>query len=358
MTDLSDLIRQRIADAGPVSVAEFMGVALTHADGGYYVTRDPFGAAGDFTTAPEISQMFGELIGLWCAVAWQSMGGPESVRLVELGPGRGTLMTDALRAARAVPAFGRAIRPHLVEISPPLRAAQQAALDGLDLPHAPQWHATLEEVPLGPSIVIANEFFDALPIRQFERTEEGWRERLIDADPAGGLCFTLSRKEAARLGPAPEGSVQEICPEGTETTAAIGRRLAAFGGAALIIDYGHAESALGDTLQAVRDHEFASLLDAPGEADLTAHVDFEALSNAAQVAGARAHGPVPQGHFLMALGLEDRARTLLATADAARREEIAGARHRLVHPDEMGLLFKVLALTSPDLPPPAGFEGI
>ncbi len=357
MTDLSDLIRQRIAEDGPLSLADFMGIALTHADGGYYITRDPFGVAGDFTTAPEVSQMFGELIGLWSAVTWQSMGGPDPVRVVELGPGRGTLMADLLRAAHAVPAFARAIRPHLVEISPTLRAAQEQALGAAGPDHAPTWHTALGEVPLGPSIIIANEFFDALPVRQFERTEEGWRERLVDSDPAGGFCVTLSRKEVARLGPAPEGSVQEICPEGNETAAAIGRRLAAFGGVALIIDYGHEETALGDTLQAVRDHAFAPVLEAPGEADLTAHVDFEALANAAQVAGARAYGPVPQGHFLMALGLAERTRALLDAADARQREDIAAAQHRLAHPDEMGLLFKVLALGAPDLPTPAGFEG-
>ncbi|GAB6052762.1 SAM-dependent methyltransferase [Magnetospira thiophila] len=356
MSEISTLLQERIAEDGPLTVAEYMGIALTHHRGGYYMTRDPFGTAGDFITAPEISQMFGELIGLWCAVAWQSMGMPETVNLVELGPGRGTLMADALRAARAVPAFQKAVRPHLVEISPTLTAVQKETLGRLDLPHAPTWSETFAEVPEGPMILFANEFFDALPIRQFERTDEGWFERLVTVDPAGGFCFTLAREETARLGPAPEGSIQEMSPESLNLVKTIGERLAAQGGAALIIDYGHGESGYGDTLQAVRGQEYADVLGQPGDVDLTAHVDFEALADAAEMGGGRCFGPIAQGHFLMALGIEMRAQALLDKANEAQRREIMTAHHRLVHPDEMGLLFKALAVVAPGMACPPGFE--
>ncbi|CCQ72279.1 class I SAM-dependent methyltransferase [Magnetospira sp. QH-2] len=356
MSEIAAILNERIAEDGPLSVADFMGIALTHHQGGYYMTRDPFGEGGDFVTAPEISQMFGELVGLWCAVAWQSMGMPEQVNLVELGPGRGTLMADALRAARAVPPYRDALRPHLVEISPTLTARQRETLGALDLPHAPTWSETIEGIPDGPVIIIANEFFDALPIRQYERTEDGWFERLVDADPAGGFCFTLSRKETERLGPAPEGAIRESCPEALRVAKVIGSRLAKDGGAALFIDYGHAESADGETLQAVRSQEYTEVLADPGNADLTAHVDFEALADAAELGGGRCFGPIAQGHFLMALGIEMRAQALLDSADETQRQEIMAAHHRLVHPDEMGLLFKALAVTAPGMPAPPGFE--
>ncbi|MGK9168114.1 SAM-dependent methyltransferase [Inquilinus limosus] len=336
-----------------------MAEALGHPRHGYYVTRDPLGAAGDFTTAPEISQIFGELIGLWCADLWQRLGSPDPVLLVELGPGRGTLMQDALRAiGRAAPGFRAALRLTLVETSPALRAAQAARLADA----APVWLDRLADLPDGPALVVANEFFDALPIRQWQRGRAGWHERLVGWDDAAGrLRWELSARadpglalipEAVR--DAPEGSIAESCPAGLSHAAFLGQRLTRQGGAALIIDYGPARSAPGDSFQAVRRHAFADPLEAPGEADLTAHVDFQALAEAATQAGAEAHGPVPQGAFLEALGLRARA-AQLKTASPARAEGIESAVERLAGPDQMGTLFKALALTAPGLGTPAGF---
>ncbi|HYD30680.1 MAG TPA: class I SAM-dependent methyltransferase [Azospirillaceae bacterium] len=363
---LTDLLRRRIAVEGPMTVAAFMAEALGHPRLGYYMTRDPFGTAGDFTTAPEISQMFGELIGLWCAHVWSRMGAPRRVVLVELGPGRGTLMQDALRAAALVPAFREAIEPHLVETSPMLRQRQQATLAALPFAgKGPTWHDHLATVPEGPTLAIANEFFDALPIRQFVRTPEGWAERLVDANPDGaGLRFVLDRRslggaaeamlpESVRA--APEGSVAEICPAGEVIAAELADRLVRHDGAALLIDYGHARSAAGETLQAVRRHTFAPVLEKPGEADLTAHVDFEVLARAARQTGARVHGPITQGAFLANLGIRERAAILRRAASVAQAADIDAALRRLIEPEEMGTLFKVMALTDPRQEPPVGF---
>ena len=336
-----------------------MAEALGHPEHGYYMRGDPLGASGDFITAPEISQMFGELIGLWCAVVWRTMDRPTPVRLVELGPGRGTLMADALRAvARTAPEFGAAIDPHLVETSPPLRAAQREALG--DTPAA--WHDDIARVPAGPALVIANEFFDALPVHQFVRAGGGWRERLVAFDPAKGVfCFQPAAAETPALAMIPpalrgggEGDIVEIRPAAREIAAAIARRIGAHGGAALVVDYGHARSAAGDTLQAVRGHRHADPLTAPGQADLTAHVDFQALAEAASEAGAALHGPVTQGAFLTALGIEAR-RDRLASATPDMAEGIRRDCRRLIDASEMGSLFKVLALAHPDQPEPPGF---
>ncbi len=358
MAGLADHLRRRIEAQGPLSVAEYMADALGHPRFGYYMTRDPLGAAGDFITAPEISQMFGELIGLWCVVQWRSMGAPDPFRLVELGPGRGTLMADILGAANgADPEFAAALRLHLVETSPILRAAQGEALSSAR--PQPAWHDRLEDVAEGPLIVIANEFFDALPVRQFERSHEGWRERLVDLE-GDGFCFVLSPPlEAAPplppgLGRWRDGDVAEVSPSGLEIAAAIGGRLAASSGAALIIDYGHAESAAGDTLQAVKDHAYHGVLESPGEADLTAHVDFAALARAAAGAGAGVFGPMGQGAFLEALGIGARATALTRKAVPDQAREIAAARARLT--GSMGELFKVMAISTPGLPPPPGFD--
>ncbi|KZD11469.1 class I SAM-dependent methyltransferase [Oceanibaculum pacificum] len=354
---LTGILARRIAAAGPITVADYMAEALGHPQHGYYRSRDPLGAAGDFTTAPEISQMFGELIGLWAAIAWQQMGSPGAVRLIELGPGRGTLMADFLRAARLVPGFSEAIRLHLVETSRPLRARQAEALKASGV--TPHWHDTLDETPDGPMLLVANEFFDALPIRQLQRLEGGWHERLVDGD-AAGFRFVVSpgpSTAAALLHPrvretAPVGSIAELCPAGIGIAAAIGRRLAERGGAALIVDYGTPLSAPGDSFQALQAHRFHDPLAEPGSADLTAHVDFEALAIAARQAGATGHGPVTQASFLRALGIE-------ARADRLRKAgvgDIDASLRRLLDADEMGNLFKVLALTSLGLPVPAGFE--
>ena len=358
MNALGRIIAQRIRLQGPISLAAFMADALGHPEHGYYRRADPFGQAGDFVTAPEISQMFGELIGLWCAEVWRLMGSPAAFRLVELGPGRGTLMADALRAARVLPGFEAAASLHLVETSPALRARQKAALAGRDV----AWHDGFGEVPAGPTILVANEFFDALPVHQFVRTPGGWRERLVALD---GDRFVLATAptptpaevlipEAIRLA-APDGSVAEVSPAAVSTARAIAERLEAEGGAALIVDYGHAVHGTGETLQAVRRHRYHDILDDPGEADLTAHVDFAALADAARPHAAL-HGPVTQGAFLRDLGIEMRARQLSQRATEAQRQDIETALHRLIDPAEMGNLFKVLAMSDRGLALPPGLE--
>ncbi|HEX9770321.1 MAG TPA: SAM-dependent methyltransferase [Kiloniellales bacterium] len=354
-------LARRIASDGPLSVADFMAAALTDPEYGYYMGRDPLGASGDFITAPEVSQMFGELIGLWCAEAWQALGAPPQVALVELGPGRGTLVADARRAARQVPAFAAALRVHLVEVSPTLRARQEAALADAE----PTWHETLAGVPELPLLLIANEFFDALPVRQLVKQPGGWAERLVGlaAGGAPALAFTLSPPDPGlgalvpdALRAAPPGRLFEVSPAGQEIVRAIARRLRSHGGAALIIDYGHEESALGETLQAVRRHARHDVLSEPGTADLTCHVDFAALARAAREEGAAAHGPVAQGAFLERLGIAARAARLMERATPPQREDIRSARLRLTAPDQMGGLFKVLALTPEGAGRPAGFH--
>jgi NADH dehydrogenase [ubiquinone] 1 alpha subcomplex assembly factor 7 len=351
-TPLDAEIRARIAKTGPMPVAEFMAMCLYDPQHGYYGHRSPFGAAGDFVTAPEISQMFGELVGLWAAEAWQSMGKPDPVALIELGPGRGTMMADALRAARSAPDFRRAVRVHLIETSLDLQEQQQATLSTVD--DVPlRWHTTMDDVPGTASIIVANEFFDALPVRQAERRPTGWHERMIAVDASGALTFTIAHDRLPNLGPNPPpalaqaetGEIFEWRPAKFATEIA---RRAAAGGAALIIDYGHVKSATGDTFQAVRCHRHASPLTSPGLTDLTAHVDFEALGKAAQEAGARVHGPVEQGTWLKRLGIEARAAALLPNATQSQRADIAAALQRLTGtgPDQMGSLFKVIAFSA------------
>ena len=355
MTPLAAAIRERIRRDGPLSIAAYMELCLSHPAHGYYRRGRPIGAAGDFVTAPEVSQMFGELVGLWCAAVWQAMGAPRPVRLVELGPGRGTLLADALRAAKTVPGFRDAIEVHLIESSDTLRAEQAERLGDA----RPAWHERFETVPAGPVLAIANEFFDALPIRQFERVGDGWRERVVTLDSSEGLGFAAAgapRAEESGLGAAPAGSIVERAPAREALAAALARRIAAEGGAALIVDYGHARPGLGDTLQAVRRHRPHGVLDDPGSADLTAHVDFSALARAARGAGAAAFGPVPQGEFLRALGIEARAARLRQNASAGQREAIDSALRRLTGNHAMGALFKALAIAHPASGVPPGFE--
>jgi NADH dehydrogenase [ubiquinone] 1 alpha subcomplex assembly factor 7 len=356
---LARLLAQRIRATGPLGIAEFMQEALLHPRYGYYRTRDPLGARGDFITAPEVSQVFGELIGLWCADAWDKMGRPERVILAELGPGRGTLMADALRALKGVPAFRHALRLHLVESSPVLRRHQAALLAEA----SPSWHDDLGELPEGPLILIANEFLDALPIRQLVRGERSWHERRVTLG-ADGQSFVFApdpapSPEAALLPPAlraaPPGSLGEIRPAAITLAATLGERLRHQGGVALFIDYGYFPAACGDTLQALRRHHRHDVLDEPGEADLTAHVDFASLAAAARGAGARAWGPVPQGGFLAALGLGERAAALIARATPAQLPAIESGCRRLIDPEQMGTLFKAMALAAPSLAAPAGF---
>ena len=363
MTPLTRLLRQRIAAHGPLTIAEYMATALSHPTLGYYMTRDPIGRAGDFVTAPEVSQMFGELLGLWCADAWLQAGRPRRANLVELGPGYGTLMADALRALARVPDFLEAARIYLVETSPALRHRQADTLaaaraDGVAI----AWCAGLDEVPPGPLLLLANEFFDALPVRQFEHLADGWHERTVTAAATGGgLAFghratveTTALPAAARA--APVGAMAEACPEAQAIIADIARRITGDGGAALVVDYGAATPAAGDTLQAVRGHAYAPVLAAPGEADLTAHVDFGTLGRVARDAGAAAHGPIAQARLLRRLGVEARAAQLAAAATDAQRGAIAAAVQRLIGPREMGTLFLALAITPADSDAPAGFS--
>jgi len=358
VTPLARLLLRRIALTGPITVAEFMAEALGHPLHGYYQRRDPLGRAGDFITAPEVSQMFGELIGLWCVEVWHEMGCPDPCHLVELGPGRGTLMADALRAARIRPAFGAALRLHLVETSPYLRERQDQALAAhMPVAHRPQWHASFADIPKGPLLLVANEFFDALPVHEFELRHEGWRERVVASDgeklifgwtePGPSFALLTDRQ---RIGPK-----AEISPVALGIAGEIGRHLAEAGGAALIIDYGTSQSLPGESLQAVRRHQPVDPLADIGEADLSAHVDFAGLARAAEQTGAKAYGPLPQGEFLLRLGLDARAESLIARATPSQARDIESARRRLLDSREMGTLFKALALAAPGLPPPPGF---
>jgi NADH dehydrogenase [ubiquinone] 1 alpha subcomplex assembly factor 7 len=362
LAPLAAEIRRRISLAGPMPVAQFMDLALSHPECGYYMTRDPLGRAGDFITAPEISQMFGELIGLWAAEVWRLMGQPAAVRLIELGPGRGTLMLDALRAAKASPEFHNALIAHLVETSPVLQRRQRETLAGLKVPTL--WHGELADVPGGPSIVIANEFFDALPVHQAIRQSDGWHERVVELRADGAFAFGLAAEPLRlfehtlppALRNAPDGAIYEWRTD--HMVSDICRRILHGGGAALVIDYGHIRSAAGETLQAVRGHSYVDALAAPGLADLTAHVDFSALAFSAECIGARTHGPIEQARFLQRIGIETRAAALKATAPNGMASKIDAAVARLTAGGKtgMGTMFKVLAFTDPQLGALPGFD--
>jgi NADH dehydrogenase [ubiquinone] 1 alpha subcomplex assembly factor 7 len=359
--DLAHRISRRIAAGGPLSVAAYMAIALHDRDRGYYATRTPIGAAGDFTTAPEISQIFGELVGLWLALAWERLGRPDPVVLAELGPGRGVLAADLLRAAASVPGFRRALRLHLVETSPQLRREQERALTA----SAAIWLDRADQLPHGPLLLVANEFLDSLPIRQFVRKEKGWAERLVALAPGGELVFADGPENlaVAFLVPeplrstAPPGAVVEFCPAAVALAADLGRRFALEPGAALFIDFGHFPSRHRATLQAVRRHRRAAVLSQPGTADLSAEVDFAVFAEAARAAGGEVAGPVAQGRFLAALGAGARLAALGARVGPAQREALAQGLARLVEPAQMGELFKVLAVTSPGFGVAAGLGG-
>jgi SAM-dependent MidA family methyltransferase len=352
MTPLGQLLIRRIRATGPLTVADYMAECLLHPTHGYYTTREPFGAGGDFTTAPEISQMFGELIGLCLAQSWLDQGAPAPVTLAELGPGRGTLMADLLRATRAVPGFHAAARVTLVEASPRLRDRQRQTLRG----HPASWTDSLGDLPQAPLFLVANEFFDALPIRQFLRHPQGWQERVIGLqDDRLAFGLTPPAPLAAldhRLADTAPGDLVELCPAAAPIAAAIGQRIATHGGAALVIDYGDWRSR-GDTLQALRTHAYADPLDSPGQADLTAHVDFEAIARAA--APAASSRLTPQGVLLERLGITARAERLAAGLAGAALTSHLAAHRRLTHPAEMGTVFKALAIHAPGHPPP-GFD--
>lgn len=350
---LLEHLRGLIRASGPLTVERYMEIALWHPHWGYYATHAPVGARGDFVTAPEISQVFGELIGLWLADLWQRSGAPDPVIVCELGPGKGTLMADLLRAAATIPAFRRAARVHLVETSAKLRAVQADALHAA----TPAWHDSLATVPAGPLLLVANEFLDALPIRQFERRADGWRERRVGLDARGDLTFAVDPAPVAEdIATWPVGSIAERRPAARALARDLGQRLAQQGSAALFIDYGYFPPAPGDTLQAVARHRRHDPLRDPGAADLTAHVDFADFAAAATAASTRAWGPVSQVRFLKALGIEVRARRLANGADVQQRAQVESGCRRLLDETQMGTLFKALALTGRDAPPPAGFD--
>jgi SAM-dependent MidA family methyltransferase len=324
VTPLERAVRERIAAEGPITVEAFMHACNAY----YYATRDPLGARGDFTTAPEISQMFGEMVGAALADVWKRAGAPADAIYAELGPGRGTLASDALRMMRSA---GFAGEVHLVETSPVLRSKQKDAL-----PDA-HWHDSVDDLPARPLLLVANEFFDALPIRQ----HVGAIERRVTV-AGGGLAFDR------------DGEIVETSPASELAVTTIATCLAASGGAAIIVDYGHERSAPGETLQAVRGHGFAPVLASPGEQDLTAHVDFEMIGNAARAVGAAVTRVMPQGEWLIRLGIEARAQALMR-GNPERADEVQAALERLTGRQAMGQLFKVIAFHGPDWPPPAGF---
>ena len=357
--EIADKIVRRIRAEGPLTVAAYMAMSLHDPEGGYYARRSSIGAAGDFTTAPEISQIFGELIGLWCADLWERAGRPDPVILAELGPGRGVLMSDLLRAAGTVPEFRCALRVFLVETSPTFRTEQEGRLSQA----IAKWVTRIEELPEGPMLMVANEFLDALPIRQFVRGVGGWSERMVTVDREDQLVFVDGPESPAasllvpdRLGQSPPGTVVEICPAALALAGALAYRLTRQPGAALFIDYGHFPTAPGSTLRALQRHHPVSALAAPGTADLSAHVDFAVFAEAARAAGAEIHGPISQGRFLTALGAGLRLAKLSARAKPAKRGSLESGVRRLLDPAEMGDLFKVMALVSPGLATPAGFN--
>jgi NADH dehydrogenase [ubiquinone] 1 alpha subcomplex assembly factor 7 len=347
-----------IAQEGPISLERYMSLCLSHPRLGYYTTHNPFGASGDFITAPEISQMFGELLGVWMIEAWTAAGNPANSRLVELGPGRGTLMSDVLRVARIAPTFLANIQVDLVEISPVLRDLQRQMLSG-DAPPI-SWRSDVEEVPRAPLFILANEFFDALPARHFVKTSSGWHERLVGLNDRGALIFGLaSHPEPGLHIPAPEGSVIEVSAIAQRLMAEIAERIVADGGVLLVVDYGYAQTTLGESLQAVARHGYVDPLQSPGEADLTTHVDFAALKRAAKARGAKVQGPVTQGSFLNRLGIARRADALMRKANESQRAEIESALERLAGSGDprhcMGDLFKAMAVMHPEMPDLPGF---
>jgi NADH dehydrogenase [ubiquinone] 1 alpha subcomplex assembly factor 7 len=352
---LERVLAEQIRQSGPLSLERFMTLALHHPTHGYYRTRDPLGPRGDFVTAPELSQAYGEVFGAWFSRAWLDLGRPAPCRLVELGPGRGTLLADMLRATQRLEGLHASVRLHLVETSERLRAVQAERLAGF----APSWHADFDGVPVGPLLLVANEFFDALPVRQLVATADGWVERRVALSASGRLEFrptTAPSPLGAGLPPAAPGTVAEISPARTALARSLARRIADHGGVALVVDYGAwADQPTGDTLQATRGHAPCDPLDAPGTADLTTHVDFRALALAAVAGGAAVYGPVPQGTFLNSLGIHLRTAKLLERATPAQQRALRAVLFRLIDASAMGELVKVLVLAHPAAPSPPGF---
>ena len=357
-TPLEKRLINTITNDGPISIEQYMNACLANPEYGYYMGKDPFGRGGDFITAPEISQMFGEAIGVWFATAWQMMGKPETVNLIELGPGRGTLMADIIRASAVLPEFAKAVSIHLVDISPALRQIQGQTFK--NTPVDISWHQRFEQVPAGPSLIIANEFFDALPIRQYVLAADGWHERLVGVTD-GKLAYTygsevLPQSEIPTWAKdAQQGDFIELSPQRDAVAKQIGSFIAKNGGAGLFIDYGHVKSAPGDTFQGVYKHKFIDCLFRPGKIDLTSHVDFEQLANSFEAGGAKAHNLRTQGQFLIAMGLREREAILKKKAPARTRINLGKQADRLVNEKQMGVLFKVLAVTDKSLGTPHPF---
>jgi NADH dehydrogenase [ubiquinone] 1 alpha subcomplex assembly factor 7 len=354
MSPLSAIIREKIAASGPISLSEYMGLALGHPEHGYYIKQSPFGARGDFITAPEISQIFGEMIGVWCVDLWRQMGNAP-VSLVELGPGRGTLMADLLRATRSVPGFHDALSIHMVETSPALAHEQYVKLRNLH-PRI-EWLDHVGQLPSAPLLVIANEFFDALPIKQFEMTVGGVCERKVDwSEEKGEFVFTLqpaglqlAKSSGSTI---PPGTVMEQSPATRQVMRQLAHHIKTHHGAALIIDYGYLSEAHHDTLQAVKNHHFHPVLKDPGDADITAHVDFPSLGAIAISEGLVPFGPATQGDYLIRMGAAIRAEMLMKNATNEQKQMLQAGLDRLTSPQAMGELFKVLAVSSPQLEPP------
>ena len=349
MISLADILKDNIAAHGPVDVAQFMALALGHPEHGYYMKKDPFGADGDFTTAPEISQMFGEVIGAWTADLWERMGKPSPFILLECGPGRGTMMADILRGTKNIEGFHEACSIHLLEASPVLKVRQAETLQG----YHPHWHATLQTLPARvPIIAIANEFLDALPMRQLVREQGGWHERMVSYSLMHGFHFVPGAKMMGEFPDALPGSIYEIAPARSFFVQELCKLIKQRGAAVLFLDYGHTKSGTGDTLQALHKHKYCSVFEHIGDADLTSHVDFEALHRPAADLGLAVHGPVEQGAFLKTLGIEKRAEYL--KKKSKQPEEIEKALQRLIHSDQMGSLFKAICF-SHEQAHPAGF---
>ncbi len=344
---------------GPISVAEYMSLALNHPVFGYYQTQEPLGVKGDFTTAPEISQLFGELVGIWCLKSWESLGEPGRFCLVELGPGHGTLMSDLLRVAKLRPAFIEAADIHLIDASPFLRRKQSKTLRGVA---NITWHDNLSKLPKHPLILVANEFFDCLPVRQMCRTDGGWRERGVHTDQNGDLDFVFLRVPAQGMRmldkfekSASTGDIIEVSPERYNLMHKLAKMISVQSGCGLFVDYGHTSTGFGDTLQAVQNHGYADVLSQPGKIDITAHVDFEVLADAAKEGGAKVYGPIPQSLFLKQMGIENRAQKLMDNTKPQQTNSVQAGLERLIAGNQMGSLFKVMAISGKGNRPIAGF---
>ena len=363
MKKLDKVLADRIASKGHINLFEFMKEALTHPKFGFYMKKNIFGSHGNFVTSPEISQMFGELIGIWCLNLWEKMNRPNNFQIIEMGPGLGTLMKDLLRVCNKLsPDFLRAIKINLIEKSPKLKKYQMKNLCGINI----NWHTSLSEKIINdPFIIIANEFLDTLPIRQFQFSNNSWNERIIGFSKAKSkFFFTLKEiknlpntlRSLEIIKKAKEGDIVEFNPNAEKLMDKIGRIMNKNQGYGLIIDYGHTKISFGETLQAVKKHRFCNALEKPGESDLTAHVDFELIAKIAKESGAKVYSPIPQGQFLRNLGINERAKILKKNASPDERVEIETSRKRLTERKEMGELFKILMLSSPALPKPEGFS--